>query len=630
MRQISRRERLHYQFDNTMSKGPIALVVWLTLISVLLIFVVSLVVSITNIDQENRSFAELLWVGLMRTMDAGAVGGDTGSWEFLLAMLVTTIGGILVFSILIGIFTTGLEGKLEELRKGRSFVAEEGHVIILGWSPQIFMVISELVIANENQRQACITILGEKDKVEMEDEIRARVGKTGRTRIVCRTGSPIDLTDLDIVNPQAARSIIILSPDEDNPDIHVIKVILALMSALRDADKQNYHIIASLRDEANMAVARLAGGDDVHLVLSGDLIARIAAQTCRQSGLSIIYTELLDFDGDEIYFQTEPQLVGRAFGDVLLSYADSAVIGLCYADGRVQLNPPMETVIAEGDQLIAISQDDDTIRLTAVKQPQINEKAIVSPPPTTPKPERTLILGWNARAATIISELDNYVGAGSQITVVAEIAGWDLSEDKRPVCKNQTIAYQLGNTNDRELLDSLQVQTYDHVIVLSYSDTMEMQAADAITLITLLHLRQIGDAYGNPFSIVSEMLDTRNRQLAEATQADDFIVSDRLISLMLAQVAENKRLSDVFADLFDSDGSELYLKPAAEFVQLGVPVNFYTVVESARRQGAVAIGYRLESESHNAAAAYGVKVNPQKSQLISFAAEDRIVVLADN
>lgn len=629
MRQITRRERLHYQFDNTMSKGPIALIAWLVTFSAVLIFSVTLVVFLTQLDDSNRSFGELLWVGLMRTMDAGAVGGDTGRWPFLLAMLVTTIGGILVFSILIGIFTTGLEGKLEQLRKGRSFVAEEGHTIILGWSAQIFMVISELAIANANQRYACITVLGEKDKVEMEDEIRARVGNTGRTRIVCRTGSPIDLADLEIVNPQAARAIIILSPEDDDPDIHVIKTILALNSGSREA-AQPYHIVAAIQDEKNLEVARLAGGYDVQLVLSGDLIARIAAQTCRQSGLSVVYTELLDFGGDEIYFHHEPQLAGKTFGEALLAYADSAVLGIFHADGRIQLNPPMETPFASGDQVIVISEDDDTIHLTAVTDYGIDEQSIRPASPALPTPERTLILGWNERAPTIIAELDNYVGPGSVVTVVAEVEGWNTANGRLPTCQNQTVNYQLGDTNDRAVLNALQVHTYHYIIVLSYSDTMEVQKADALTLVTLLHLRQISDAHGNPFSIVSEMLDTRNRQLAEAAQADDFIISDRLISLMLAQVAENKRLTAVFQDLFDPDGSELYLKLASDFVQLGTPVNFYTVVEAARRQGAVAIGYRVNAEAHNAAASYGVKINPDKSQPITFTPEDRIVVLAEN
>lgn len=629
MKQITWRERLHYQFDNTMSKGPIVLIAWLMILSAFLILSVTLVVFLTQLDDARRSFGELLWVGLMRTMDAGAVGGDSGRWPFLLAMLVTTIGGIFTFSILIGILTTGLEGQLEQLRKGRSFVAEEGHTVILGWSAQIFTVISELTAANANQHYACITILGEKDKVEMEDDIRARVPDNGRTRIVCRTGSPIDQADLEIVNPRAARAIIILSPEGDDPDIYVIKTILALTNGARDA-AQRYHIVAAIRDEKNMEVARLAGGEEVQLVLSGDLIARTAAQTCRQSGLSVVYTELLDFGGDEIYFHHEPPLAGKTFGEALLAYEESAVMGIFHEDGRILLNPPMETLIAAGDQLIAISEDDDTIRLTAVTELGIDEQSIQAANPVEPTPERTLILGWNLRAPIIISELDNYVAPGSVVKVVAEVEGWNAARCELPPFQNLTVSYQLGDTTDRAMLNSLQVQTYHYIIVLSNSDRLDIQKADARTLVTLLHLRQIGDAYNNPFSIVSEMLDVRNRQLAEVAQADDFIISDRLISLMLAQLAENKRLTAVFQSLFDPEGSELYLKLASEYVQLGTAVNFYTVVEAARRQGAIAIGYRLDAEAHNPAASYGIKINPPKSHPVTFGSEDRIVVLAEN
>ena len=62
----------------------------------------------------------------------------------------------------------------------------------------------------------------------MEEAIRDRVGVSKRTRIVCRTGNPADLSDLEIVNPHAARSIIILAPESENPDSQVIKTMLAL------------------------------------------------------------------------------------------------------------------------------------------------------------------------------------------------------------------------------------------------------------------------------------------------------------------------------------------------------------------------------------------------------------------
>src|SRR5262249_20658000 len=140
-------------------------------------------------------------------------------------------------------------------------------------------------------------------------------------------------------------------------------------------------------------------------VLVGDLISRIIAQTCRQSGLSVIYTELLDFGGDEIYFKEEPSLVGKSFGEALLDYEDSAVIGVKPAVGSPLLNPPMDRRFEAGDQVIAISAADDTVRLSGISQPPIDTAAIEARGPAAPVPERTLILGWNWRVPSLISEL---------------------------------------------------------------------------------------------------------------------------------------------------------------------------------------------------------------------------------
>ena len=631
MKQASLGDRLRYAFDNFMARGTAALIGGLFVASAIMIFAIAGLVVITNqapeMDGARAGFLELAWMGLLRTLDTGTMGGDAGSPVFLASMLAVTVGGVFTVSMLIGILNNGVQAKLDDLRKGRSRVIESGHTVILGWSPQIFSIITELVAANANQPRSRIVILGDKDKVAMEDEIRNQVGATGRTRIVCRSGSPIDLVDLDIVSPHAARSIIILSPEGDDPDSSAIKTILAITNnPQRKSGK--YHIVAEITDPKNMEVARMVGKDEAELVLTGTLISRIVAQTCRQSGLSVVYTELLDFGGDEIYFKEEPALAGRTYGDALLAYADSTVFGLRTPAGP-RLNPPMDTRLQPGDRIIAVSADDDTIRLSS-QSPEINRAAIQLRDPEKPTPERTLILGWNWRAPSIIQELDNYVATGSAVTVVADVPGMD---DKVAWCcadlRSQTAEFKVGDTTDRRTLDNLKVETYKHIIVLSH-DHLDPQQADARTLITLLHLRDIAEKHGHAFSIVSEMLDVRNRALAEVTQADDFIVSDKLVSLMLSQIAENKELNAVFADIFDPEGSEIYLKLASNYVKPGEPVSFYTVVEAARQRGETALGYRLKAKSGDAAAAYGVVVNPDKAQPVTFSEWDRIIVLAES
>jgi hypothetical protein len=290
----------------------------------------------------------------------------------------------------------------------------------------------------------------------------------------------------------------------------------------------------------------------------------------------------------------------------------------------------MDTRIEAGDKIVAISEDDDTIRLSGVTHYDIDTNAIRQVRSNHRLAERTLILGWNRRAPIIVNELDNYVEAGSEVTVVADVVdGEAILANSCGGLRNQKATFKHGDITSRRLLEKLDILTYNHVIVLSYSDSLEPQEADARTLVTLLHLRDMADHSKRNFAIVSEMLDVRNRELAEVTRADDFIVSDKLISLMLSQISENKDLTAVFQDLFDPEGSELYLKPAADYVELGKPVNFYTIVESARRRGETAIGYRLDAKHDNPVEAYGVTVNPNKSGIITFAERDRIIVLAE-
>jgi len=634
------KQRFQYFFDNFMSKGTIALIGGLGLISLLLILLAGLVISLGGRllapeGSEGLGFVEAAWESLMRTLDAGTMGGDTG-WGFRIIMLLVTLGGIFIVSTLIGVLTAGVEGKLEELRKGRSLVLESGHTLILGWSPQIFTILSELMEANTNQKAASLVILADKDKVEMEEEIRARVEQKGRTKIICRSGSPMDTTDLEIVNPHQAKAIIVLPPEGDDPDTVVIKTVLAITNH-PERRAQPYHIVTQVRDPKNKELLEMIGErDQVQAILTGDLIARVTAQTSRQSGLSVVYTELLNFGGDEIYFTSEPTLVGKTYGEALLAYETSAMMGIKKKNGQALLNPPMDTVIEAGDQLFALTADDDTLIVSGLTSYPIEEDAICPPHRvSTPRPEKCLLLGWNRCATTIIRELDNYVPDGSEVLVVAdpsvsaEVAQAEeiLRQECGQLCR-QKITFRAGDTTERSLLESIHAADYDHVIVLSYAG-LEVQEADAKTLVTLLHLRKIAEQDDTPFSIVSEMLDLRNRQLAEVTRVDDFIVSDHLISLMMAQLAENSDLYAVFADLFDPEGSEIYLKPASDLVQTGKPVNFYTVVEAARRRGQTAIGYRLAAEAGEAAKSYGVHTNPKKSEQVTFTEADRIIVIAE-
>ncbi len=632
MPQISFLQKLHYKFDNLMSKGPIAMISLLGILSLLVVVLAGAILWLFQISPEGEApmnFTEGTWQSLMRTLDSGTMGGDTG-WGFRIVAFLVTLGGVFIISTLIGILGSGIENKLDSLRKGKSFVIEQNHTLILGWSSKIFTIIGQLIIANENQKNGCIVILADIDKVEMEDEIRSRLGNFKNTKVICRKGDPNDLVDLAMVNPQDSKSIIVLAAESSHSDSLTIKTILAITN---NPDRRTlpYHIVAEIREEKNMEVARVVGKEEVELVLTDDIIGRIMVQTSRQSGLSIVYTELMDFEGAEMYFSEEPTLIGKTFAECLTAYENSAVMGLQFSDGSVKVNPDMNYIVRQGDQIIAITEDDDTMIVSPhpPKSPEVG--VITGPRSENMETERILLLGWNNRAMIIIREMDQYVAPGSYMKIVSAFENYKENIlQMAATLNNLRLEFEHADAASGKVIDSLDITSYDSIQLLCYKDEMDMQDADAQTLISLLHIRRIMEQTGKDMKVVSEMLDLRNRDLAEVTKADDFIVSDKLISLLMSQVSEKKLLMRVFDDLFNAGGSEIYLKPMRDYIVSGSEVDFYTLVESAARQGQTAIGYRLNHLVHDNTKAYGVVVNPEKSKKQRFTDEDRLIVLSEN
>ncbi len=633
MRKISLSDRIKYRFDNYVSKGTVSMIKGLGVFSLvfLLLFGILLILFGLHPDRDNDfNVYESIWINLTHMLDPGTLGGHGDNWPFRLFMMIVTILGLIIISTLIGLVSNGILTKLEVLRKGRSFVIEKGHVLILGWSSKIFTIIPEIVEANENQKEGVIVILADKDKVLMEDEIRDKVGGTKNTRVICRTGNPIDVHDLQIANPFETKSIIILDKDDENSDSQVIKTIVAIVTNPKRREEP-YHVTAEMEDKKNFDVAKMVGGNEVELILSDEIISRIMVQTSRQSGLSVVYQDLMDFEGDEIYFQEEPSLLGKTFREILFSYEDSAIMGIQHKDMSVMINPSMDTLFGLGDRIIGITKDDDTLIPNAYSDVETYENNIIYTEQEFQTAEKILLVGWNARSRYIISELDHYVPPGSAVRIASKFDDAEITIQKlKNKVRNISLEFEVKDTTDRETLESMNLKQYDFIILLCYQNYFPIQEADAQTLITLLHLRNFTEQNGDKYKIVSEMLDIRNRQLADITSADDFIVSDKLVSLLMSQVSENKYLMRVFEDLFDADGSEIYIKPAREYVQTGESMNFYTILESAARKNEVAIGYRVMSKAKDADEQYGVVLNPKKSEMFILSAGDRVIVLSES
>jgi voltage-gated potassium channel Kch len=624
-------ERFRYWVDNIISKGTPVLIIGLGIIFFVTAFITGILIYIASISESDgpgMGFSESFWQSLMHVIDQGTVTGESG-WAYRIIMFPVSIMGILLVSTLVSIINAGFQEKLDEMKKGKSMILEENQTVILGWSSKIFPIVSELILANLNQSKSCIVILADMDKTEMEDEIKVKVGKTGKTKVICRSGNPIDVDDLKIANLNAAKSIIIVAPEEPKADTYVIKTIMAIVNN-PSRKKSSYNIIAEINEDINKDIAKLVGKDEVTTLVANEVISKITVQSSRQSGLSIVYSQLLGYADNEIYIQPVDKIAGHTFEELLYGFEDTCVIGIRYADGKVEINPPLETKLSKEDKLIIIAEDDVDLsyhpkKINIVDLPKIEVKKEVRV-----EMHKTLILGWNSNARIVVKELDNYVNLGSEIFIMAE--GDGLSEKITVLSqelKNQKIKFKNADINDRNELNKLDLKFYNHIIIMSYSDIYPLQEADAITLITLMNIRDILQKLNHKVSLVTEMLDLKNRALADLSRADDFIISDRMISLILAQLSENKELSIVFDDLFDADGNEIYIKPYSNYIPENIEADFYSVIKATTKKGEIAFGYIIGKHSDNPDKNYGVVINPNKSEKIRFTDGDRIIMIAE-
>lgn len=620
---------IRYHIDNLFAKGTPTLLVLLGCSVLLLLAVLTAIMLAVGISVgPGADVFDVVWTLFTYTFDPSGVPYSEGAWPYRIIMLLASLGGVFILSLLVGILSNGFADFIETLRKGKSIVAEQGHVLILGWGDQIFSVVQELVHANSNVDRACIVILADMDKVEMEDALRIRVDNDANVRIVCRSGSPIDTSDLKIVRPTFARSIIVLDDPNagEEGDALTIKILLAL-EQLHDHQPLT-SVVATMRQEENVAVANLITRGQASIVPSEIMVSQIITQTCRQPGLSMVYAELLDFDGDELYVKHEPNLVGRTFAEAQLAYETSTIVGLKFSDGRLKLNPPADTVLKDRDSVIALSADDDTIilRPSHMPEPRVQNDLFSPSDVARPLPENILVLGWNERGRFIIKELQEYVQPGTTICIVDHV---DRSSDVRAlqaIANRYTLTHHVGRTTSRAVLDGLDLCAFSSIVVLA-DTTAGIQQADARTLMTLVHIRDIisKSASDHVVNIVTEMLDERNRSLAAEDNANDFIISNTIISLLLTQIAENRDLHSVFRDLFDATGSELYLKPAEEYVHLETSVTMATVCASAARKNEVAVGYKVSNDGK-----WRVALNRPKSETMTFSQGDSIVVVAED
>jgi len=573
---MSLKNKLIYKFDNFMAKGAKSIFLALMIIfaiGFILLGVARVIVGLYVVDDATSGLE--VWRIFLQLTDPGNMAQDNDTiWYLKIFTIIAGMFGVVFFSAVIAVITTQLDLKLENLKKGRSKVVEKNHILILGWGNEIVDIIRELVIANDTE--GCVVILSEEEKEDMDDFLREQIPNRQKTRIITRRGEVGSIASLQRVAASCSKSIIILptcshgssQSEKAHSDALTLKSMLAIIASCKEREGIP-SVVAQVYNNVNREIIRTLSADSITIVDPEDIIAKIAVQTSRSSGLAAVYSSLIGFEGCEFYF-TNSQWNNLTFSEIHYHYPDGVALGIRTNDGLIQINPPADYILKDDDDLILLAEDDSTINFKSkpVVKPEDYDFANGS---VNREREKVLIIGWNNKAPIIISEYLDYIMEGSVIDVVLTQPDTEIEKAIATLSKSSndhTIHLIRCDLMNIKHVLKLSPETYNSIVLLTESD-LDQERADAATINILLVLREVinrkikeGTAQKTP-QIITEVLESDNLELISHTGANDAIISTKMVSKILSQIAEEPSILEVYNELFKEDGCEIYLKPVS-------------------------------------------------------------------
>ena len=612
MKKPTRKEKFLYWFDNKMSGGSLGLINMLTIVTAIVAALLAVALHIAGaLTGEGDTFVSEAWDSFVTVVNSWLPYYEDGWIGYRVFMTVGGVFGLLVTSILIGIIATGIEEKMDSLKKGNVAVLEENHIVVLGFKTGEYSLIQELVYGAD-KRPCCIVVAGDLDREEMEDSIQENVKCPPNVRILCRSVNIFDPRTLERCSLSTCRTILISPTDNDR----TVRALLAVTRILHDTPERKICTVAVLSKNDYQIPPDVIEEYGALLLHTEGTSARIIAHSCTQPGLSQTMMEMFHFDGSEMHIISLPGTEGLTFEELLCRVDDASPIGICKG-ADIFLNPEPGMKLEAGDRLLVFCEESDSAKFTdAPELPPIEP----IPPYQGAKDEGGLVIvGCNEFLSTILSELpENLVSV-----TLAGVEKPFRDEVLTAAAQRETPLSVTFFEKDASQLSALEelAQMAEHVVILSDHDRPDDEA-DLRNIFTIMTLRHIRKRLRLNFNITVEMRRENNQNLLIPDPDTEFVVSSNMSSLFLAQLSESPELIKAFDELLTNEGNEVYLKTAEELRCAGTR----SVLELRRRlipQRYVMIGYMTAEDFH-------CFFELSLSDTVTLKPKDKLIVIGEN
>ena len=428
----------------------------------------------------------------------------------LLAIIIVILGMVLFSGAIIATVTTALRTFIDKKSKAKGKIMVNNHFVILNWNSKVPEMIYNLMLKGFKKN---IVILSDQNKDYIEAELKSlfltnEVDQKYKANLIIKEGDSLLRGNLEDISIEEASEICVMARedmvdvDDDNiinSDLLNLKIVLKLGSFKLKDDCQI--VVETQSDETRSQIDNLARKIrtlkklNITAISFNKKIGQIIAQSLIMPKMSDLYSELFSFEGSEFYsVESEDEIE-----HFMRTHNNSIPV---YKEGN-------HLFVLSADENMHNEQREGEYTTDRTFEKNRKEKSLLA---------SIFIIGENSKTKFLLNSLTRMKESGE---IEFKFKHYD---------KLQT----------HELIEDVKNEEGERKILILSDDKVAEDSYDANVFVALIELSKVFPVGAEGISYTTELLDSRNLSSVKDFNIENTIISNKMMSLLITQLALNQ------------------------------------------------------------------------------------------